>query len=387
MFVRSDRQLGWARKFEHISPATGKGRPMLDMLACGVPFSQRFEGALNEIPAREIENGHEFEIDAKTKLRTIWTPSLGTEAAPMHRIEGGVLKEELQLDAHPNKNNWIWNLDFPKGTRFVYQGPLDPDDLIDYPDRPGPSWRPDWVVGSYAVFDATGFKIAHIYRPLAIDRDGKWVWGEMQMTPVGVLRVTIPREFLDDAAYPVIIDPTVGFTSKGGTADTNWAEIYFMAADVKTPATNGSLTSVSFYVLNTEVGAVSATLGAYDVVYTGQTYPYNRIGDSAGANVAGSYDGWVTQNLDAAADILTRLGAYLAITHDTGSFTYYYDADNSYHSSYAPTVYSAGSLPQPAATQTAWANRKHSAYGTYTAAGGGGAGITKLVGHGGGLVG
>ena len=90
--------------------------------------------------------------------------------------------------------------------------------------------QPDFVPepflkGSYAVYkketligEGTG-KLCHIHRPEIIDARGRRCWGDL--TIVGnELRITIPEQWLAKAAYPVIVDPTVGTTTVG--SQTLW---------------------------------------------------------------------------------------------------------------------------------------------------------------------
>ena len=84
------------------------------------------------------------------------------------------------------------------------------------------------MIGSYAVYHktkanhrvgstnyATG-KAYHIYRPKALDANGVEQWAEI-FYENGILSVTVPQKFLDDAVYPVRIDPTFGYTTQGAS--------------------------------------------------------------------------------------------------------------------------------------------------------------------------
>ena len=58
--------------------------------------------------------------------------------------------------------------------------------------------------------------VGTIYRPKIFDSMGNWVWGELDIDGVTQeLTVTIPHKFLDSAVYPVIVDPTFGYTTAG----------------------------------------------------------------------------------------------------------------------------------------------------------------------------
>jgi len=86
------------------------------------------------------------------------------------------------------------------------------------------SHRPENVVGSYAVYHKTKKnhkqgeenyktgKVAHIYRPKIIDANGNWVWGEMKINNNQII-VTVPQDFFDNGAYPITVDPAIGYTT------------------------------------------------------------------------------------------------------------------------------------------------------------------------------
>lgn len=81
------------------------------------------------------------------------------------------------------------------------------------------------IPGSYAVYyDSPGAdkfdtgKAFHIYRPYATDQSGDKVWCDLWVdTLEEIISITIPREFLESAKYPVAIDPTFGCTTRGAT--------------------------------------------------------------------------------------------------------------------------------------------------------------------------
>ncbi len=107
---------------------------------------------------------------------------------------------------------------------FFYQSELTQEEK----DR-GTS-QPDNVIGSYAVYHKAPplnivggkeYKVGkafHIYRPHVKDAKGNETWAELNIdVDNGLLTVTIPQEFLDTAVYPVVVDPTFGYTSAGAT--------------------------------------------------------------------------------------------------------------------------------------------------------------------------
>jgi hypothetical protein len=84
-----------------------------------------------------------------------------------------------------------------------------------------PDFVPDpFMKGSYAVYkketllgEGTG-KLCHIHRPLIIDAMGRRVWGDLSIEG-NCLFITIPEQWLSEAKYPVIVDPTIGTTTIG----------------------------------------------------------------------------------------------------------------------------------------------------------------------------
>lgn len=140
-----------------------------------------------------------------------------------------------------------------KGLDFFYQPELTEKEKLH-------KHRPDNVTGSYAVYHSskgglnnidgkeyrTG-KAFHIYRPEAVDTNGVRVWCDLNIDERnGLLSVTVPQTFLDNAVYPVTVDPTFGYTSIGATTnDFGGNVLYAKAASL--PDYNGAMTSMSIY--------------------------------------------------------------------------------------------------------------------------------------------
>jgi hypothetical protein len=94
--------------------------------------------------------------------------------------------------------------------------------------------QPDFVKepflkGSYAVYkketligEGTG-KLCHIHRPLIIDARGRRCWGDLSIVG-NELRITIPERWLNEAKYPVIVDPTIGTATIGSQYKHIWEQ-------------------------------------------------------------------------------------------------------------------------------------------------------------------
>jgi hypothetical protein len=82
-----------------------------------------------------------------------------------------------------------------------------------------------FLKGSYAVYKKETLigegteKLCHIHRPEIIDARGRRCWGDLSVIG-NQLRITIPENWLSEAKYPVIVDPTIGTTAVG--SQTTW---------------------------------------------------------------------------------------------------------------------------------------------------------------------
>ena len=121
---------------------------------------------------------------------------------------------EIHLDSAPESNIIPFKVE-TDGLQFFWQ---------EY--RSGHEWwQPSRVLGSWAVYRPNDSgKAFHIYRPWAKDASGKKVWCELHIdtdehgNPTdNVMTLTIPQEFLDNALYPVDVDPTFGYSTAGAS--------------------------------------------------------------------------------------------------------------------------------------------------------------------------
>jgi hypothetical protein len=137
-----------------------------------------------------------------------------------------------------------------KGLDFFYQPELTAQ------EKAQGSIRPDNVIGSYAVYHKTMTgnyvggkeykcgKAFHIYRPEAIDSKGNKTWCDLHLDEASeTLTVTVNQKWLDKATYPVIVDPTFGYTTGGAS--------YHSSNEIKashfTPVSTGTVTGISSY--------------------------------------------------------------------------------------------------------------------------------------------
>lgn len=155
--------------------------------------------------------------------------------------EDGGFEFELEIESNPSDNIIRYSIR-SKGFVFWYQPPM--------------KGREEHVEGSYAVYHEskrnnnskgkhyrTG-KAFHIYRPWAEDANGNRVWCDINIDEENEeLTITVPQDFIDTAIYPILIDPTIGYTSLGATgtlptyanasgdSSTMRGQVYTLSAD------------------------------------------------------------------------------------------------------------------------------------------------------------
>lgn len=165
------------------------------------------------------------------------------KAVLYHRddIDSGGFEFELHLPSRPptdyiqfslNTKGLVWYKQLPlteveREPRWVT---VTETEALDENGRVVAS-RPENVINSYAVYhtnkgisnDSRGKdyktgKAFHIYRPHVIDANGKETWGDLNIEN-NILTVSVDGTWLNDAEYPVIVDPTFGYTSVGASGE------------------------------------------------------------------------------------------------------------------------------------------------------------------------
>ncbi len=130
---------------------------------------------------------------------------------------------ELVLKEKPNTNLFEYKIN-SENLVFWYQGELTEEEKEEGFNRP------ENIIGSYAVYhknhdkffseeEVNKYKLGkafHIYRPKIIDASGNEIWGKLRIDQErGILSIEVSQEFLDNANYPVKVDPTFGFEEAG----------------------------------------------------------------------------------------------------------------------------------------------------------------------------
>lgn len=242
----------------------------------GATFEARFYG-IDDI---ERADGHEFEV------RLLERPASNVLTFTVQH-KGGEWTRQEPLE-HENPDGSTWGLNPWGGERrrpahvngsYVYYV----DQAGDYSAIGGHNYR-------------TG-KVCHIYRPWAEDAAGVRVWCDLRLSDdTSILTIAIPSAFLDAAAYPVVVDPTFGYSGVAAS-DDNIGGAHILCKALTTPASNGSLTSIT--IKGRIKGNVGRDPDHAPAIYSDSAgVPNAKLAavDTVGSTYAGA-DGEVTTNI------------------------------------------------------------------------------------------
>jgi hypothetical protein len=296
--------------------------------------------------------------------------TIGNETDIWHIDENGHLKWDIKFAQKPPTNKLSWALTHSEGLEFAHQPALTQAEI----DRG--SVRPDNVVGSYAVYcnktghlkDADGKtivnygpgKLLHIYRPLCIDAEGKKEWAEL-LIEKGTLNITIPQKFVDNAVYPMTLDPNLGLQTVGGSVD-NFTANYTWAGNIGSMSENGTLTDIYAYQ---GYGNASneVRLGVWGDS-SGQ--PGELVGNTGIITPPGD-ESWIHDS--ASGSLTSGVTYYAGWIHEGSNPARYWDTVSGYtQSTNSTTTFST--LPNPFNRGSTASNCRFSIYLVYTAAGG-----------------
>lgn len=297
-------------------------------------------------------------------------------------MEDGGFEIEVVLEEKPKTNIFDFKVNGAEEFDFFYQSGLDEDEYLmkeenlDYCtatkcvnlEGETIAERAENIVGSYAVYhkdkrgsydymDYKTGKAFHILRPKAIDADENEVWAEMDYSN-GVLSVTVPKNFLASATYPVRVDPTFGKTSVGGSVHRTLSNYDRISAIQVTPPNSGFVSSVTFF---SKVISGGATNNAG--IYTDNNgLPGSRL--SYGSNVSVNTTAtW--RNSNSSYEVTAGENYWLAMTTDFSTYIYY----DSVPGARAYKYNNSNSYPRPLPASlpgVSFDNKRFSIYVNYT---------------------
>lgn len=280
-----------------------------------------------------------------------------------HIDESGRLKWDIKFNSCPANFVLYWELKYRDGIEFLYQGELTEKEISEG------CYRPDDIIGSYAIYcnkknnDYITGKLCHITRPFVIDSNGNKEWCILNIDK-NELSITLPETFMDNAAYPVTLDPTFGYTAAGASEDlknSNDLPIGLLYG-THTAGSGESITQYSFYGRPYSSNA-TVEIAAYSV--SGGDF-VSRLAAAVSISVTGTeYQWWNSSTISQSLESGTTYGLGWYTSSSAYVYTKFdaeYDSPSSYHST-------AESLPATW-SESSTVNRKYSMYATYSAGGG-----------------
>ena len=289
---------------------------------------------------------------------------LGNYSFKFYEDANGDLEYEIILGRKPAKSTFEIDIDFPAGLNFYYIPPLTQAEIGHGRIQPANA------ANSYALYwnrqnnqYKTG-KLCHIYRPLLTDALGNWTWGTITINPT-TKKLTIAADsvWLRDATYPVVIDPTFGYTSLGANGDECNAGFLY-GISTAAPSSSGTADSIS-------VGIAYAASGrTLKGVIVDHTNSDTLITNGVGGEVSVPESGWVTSSFGTPPTITSGTEYYPCFTATGGSFYVAYDyTGTDYPTDWYGRADTSNSYTTPESPGT-WVLKdvQYSIYATYTEA-------------------
>jgi hypothetical protein len=287
-------------------------------------------------------------------------------------IDNGSFEFEIQFPRRPASDQLRFSVQ-SKGLDFFYQPELTQAEI----DEGG--YRPDNVVGSYAVYhktrtnvhrnqaDAVKYKAGkafHIYRPKLIDAAGNEIWANLDISD-GILTITMDAAWLDNAVYPVVVDPNFGYETSGGS-NTTYGYNQLHGSVFNSPTDVDTASSLTFYT----AGAIT-TINCKGVIvlHSSLVIISNGVGNGVSCPTT---PGWRTSTMGTPPSLSGSTDYVLMWIDDGGGATWgviqYWDTgdtDQGHHD----TSNNYGTPTDP--TDATHDTKKFSVYCTYVAAAGG----------------
>lgn len=317
-----------------------------------------------------------YEIDGTNEIIT-WRKGQYT-ARFYHRsdIEEGALEFELVIPRRPAWNCLEFIVSNSANLVWLYQAPyanVDPDGSTWQAAPSGAIYRrPAKVNGSYAVYhrskgvlnDADGpdykaGKAFHVYRPHATDANGVETWGTLDFNEqTGILTMCLDATWLQNAEYPVTVDPTFGYTTIGGS-DAYEVTNYTVGSRYQLTENASTITQVAARMW------VAGSVGVKSGIYADSSNtPAARFAQQTTATTVGA-EAWFTWSYATGA---ASAAYYWLVFNGASGYQIKYDTDAAYKKAYDSETYTAVFKDPFGPVEGYDDTVKISAYATYTAA-------------------
>lgn len=206
-------------------------------------------------------------------------------------------------------------------------------------------------------------KAFHVLRPWAEDAAGYRVNCELYLPANGVSVLTVPEWFLKDAEYPVLVDPTFGYTTAGGTHAVFAATAICSFVSQLTAAGGETVSDINAYI---DDGSSGLTAGVVAVYAVSGTTPGARVGSNAAITISGSPQWRTASGLSLSLSASTNYSPAAGGNDPSLAPGFYRDSAS------GPTLAalrtSDGTLPSSWGSNEGTSQNKYSIYATYSLA-------------------
>ena len=265
---------------------------------------------------------HPDRVDAETEAfaDNKISLSVGSNTHEIYEKPGGIIAHDVSMARAWGSSSVAFDIKKSAGVSLNLQPPLSQAEIDEG------CQRPENVVWSIAVYAdrangrfKTG-KLCHIYRPKWTDAEKRESWGWWEIDEgAGQIIAWADERWLAEAAYPVRLDPDVGYSSEGasisdfyGPPRTIWANLN------ATQPEDGTVDSVSYCPGNTASG-LNFIIGIddFDTVY--ECDPDNNASITSGS--------WKTGTLAGTTELSSGDTYHVLFGHDTVAIKAKYDTE------------------------------------------------------------
>lgn len=271
-------------------------------------------------------------------------------------IDGKHLEHERVFASEPLSLKLQFELLHSSGMTFTRQ---NIEDFI-----PGSTYELN-VPGSYCIDidrsnnEFRAGKWGHLFVPELVDSIGRKIFVKDFRIENGMMKFELPRTWMRNAVYPVILDPTIGYTGEGALEYNNADYFGVCRLNTTTDGSGGDISTFHWFIHDNNDGISDGKAAVYDGWQNGANRVSNSVTLAAGSQVAGWNVFAVTGTLAATTDY------FPAIAFESGGPGMTYDTGSSQNHAYDTTFTFADEMSNPMEPTPTTGNSKLRLYVTY----------------------
>ena len=192
---------------------------------------------------------------------------------------------------------------------------------------PGSTYEPN-VPGSYCIdIDKSNNqyragKWGHLFNPELKDAVGRKIFVEDFRIENGMMKFELPRIWMRNAAYPVTLDPTIGYTGEGASEYNDSDYFGVCRLNTTTDGSGGDISTFHWFIHDNNDGISDGKAAVYDGWENGAGRTSNSVTLAAGGQSAGWNVFAMTGTLAATTDYYPTMASESGgpgVTYDSGT--------------------------------------------------------------------